>query len=129
MEELLIEGGSLCIWGEWFGRPYDNFHAVKSVRWENDVIEINFSAGESLHISNPVKIVNEEKQLIIEDASKILFTWYYYGREQTYENLYIRQYIKNADGNIMRAVGKHRDVHENGGIIFIPKDKNAILIG
>lgn len=66
---------------------------------------------------------------MIEDASKILFTWYYYGREQTYENLYIRQYIKNADGNIMRAVEKHRDVHENDGIIYIPKDKNAIFIG
>lgn len=23
--DILIKGGSVCVWGDWFGRPYDNF--------------------------------------------------------------------------------------------------------
>ena len=27
-----IKAGSLRIWGEWFGKPYDNFHTIKTER-------------------------------------------------------------------------------------------------
>ena len=126
--EIQINGGSLCIWGEWFGRPYDNFHRVKSVRWERDKIVIDFAQGESLYISNPKNIVNEEKQLLIGDASKVLFVWYYYGKEQTYENMYVRQYNKDSDGNILRSEGRRRDVGINDGTEFHAKGENAVCI-
>lgn len=127
-DKLMIEGGSLCIWGEWFGRPYDNFHKVKSVRWEECEIIIYFDQDESLYISNPSNITNEDKQLCIGEASKILFAWYYYGKPRTYENLYVRQYTKDTDGTIVRAEGKRRDVKDGDGIVFQPKSENAIYI-
>ena len=128
LEELQIDGGSLRIWGEWFGRPYDNFHRIKSVRWERDEIVINFDQCESLYISNPSKIVNEEKQLLISDASKVLWVWYDYGKDQTYDNMYVRQYRKDKDGIILRAEGKRRDVKNDDGIAYQAKGENAVCI-
>ena len=118
----------MCIWGEWFGRPYDNFHRVKSVRWERDEIVIHFNQGESLYISNPSKIVNEEKQFLIGDASKVLWVWYYYGKPQTYDNMYVRQYRKDKDGIILWAEGKRRDVKNDDGIAIQARGENAVCI-
>lgn len=126
LEELKIVGGSLCIWGEWFGRPYEYFHTVESVRWERTKIAIHFDQGESLYISNPTKTVNQEKKLLVGDATKVLFVWYEYGKEHTYDNMYVRQYTKGADGRILRAEGKRRDVNNNDGIVFQPWDENAV---
>ena len=127
-EGLLIKRGTIQIWGEWFGRPYDNIHIIESVKWSSTEIIIHFDQGETLYITDPVKIINEEKQFIISDASKVLFTWYYYGKEQTYDNLYVRQYIKNVDGNILRAEGKRRDIGSSEGHPFQTFSKNAVRI-
>ena len=121
-EEILIKGGSLCIWGEWFGRPYDNFHALESVRWKDDMLMMKFRDGESLSIRNPVGLINEEKRFIVEDAASVLWVWYGYGREQTYHNMYVRQYVRRPDGTILRAEGKRGDVHDGDGRAVHPAD-------
>lgn len=64
------------IWGEWFGRPYDNLHTVESICWEKDKLTIDFIGGESLYISSPADIVNEENHLMIGDAERVLWVWY-----------------------------------------------------
>lgn len=129
LDELRIKGGSICIWGEWFGRPYDNFHTVESVQWRKTEIVIHFDQGESLYIYNPANIINEEKRFVIGEATKVLFVWYYYGKEHTYDNLYVRQYIKDADGNLLRAAGKRRDVRNGEGIAWKPLGEVALSIG
>ena len=126
--ELLVEKGSLCIWGEWFGRPYDNIHTIESFKWSSTEIVIHFDKGETLYITDPVEIINEKNQLIIGDASKVLFVWYEYGKEQIYDNLYVRQYIKNNDGKILRAVGKRRDIGSSDGGLFQSDGENAVRI-
>ena len=147
--ELEIKGGSLCIWGEWFGRPHDNFHIIETVRWrkverktlstidfesaeagmgyKNEVV-LRFKEGEFLSISDPVGIVNEKGRLVIRDAAQIIWTWYLYDREHTYENLYVRQYIKNAEGKIMRAEGKRHDIKSTDGTVFYPTGENAVCL-
>ncbi len=124
--ELKVKGGGLCIWGEWFGRPHDNFHIVDTVRWEKNEIILRFEEGEALYISNPMGIINEKEQLIIRDARRILWVWYYYGREHTYDNMYVRQYTKSADGKIIRAEGKRCDIRDGDGVVFRPMGENAI---
>lgn len=128
-EKLQIAGGSLCIWGEWFGRPCDNFHAVETVVWEKDEIRIQFREGEFLHIQNPKNIRNEEKQLVIGDASRILWVWYVYGKTHTYENMFVRQYTKRADGSVIRAEGKRRDIRDEDGTLFWPLEEIAVCLG
>lgn len=129
VQTLLITGGSLCVWGERFGKPHDKFHIVDTVRWGKDEIRIHFLNEESLFIQNPVMIVNEEKRLLIGDATEILWVWYDYGKVHNYENMYVRQYIKKEDGTILRAEGKRRDVREGEGILFHPIKNMAIYIG
>ena len=46
-------------------------------------------------------IINENERLVIKDATRVLWVWYDYGREHTYENLYVRQYTKSADRKII----------------------------
>lgn len=29
-----VKGGSLCFWGHWFGKPYDNYHQITSVDFD-----------------------------------------------------------------------------------------------
>jgi hypothetical protein len=129
VQTLQISSGSLCIWGEWFGKPYDKFHIVDTVRWGIDEIRIHFQEEEALFIHNPVRIVNEESRLLIGDATEILWVWYDYGKVHNYENMYIRQYIKRGDGTIFRTEGRRRDVRIGEGILFHPIENIAIYIG
>ncbi len=128
LDELRVKGGSLCIWGEWFGRPHDNFHIVDTVQWTKNEIVLTFNEEESLYISNPVGIINENERLVIKDATRVLWVWYDYGREHTYENLYVRQYTKSADGKIIRAEGKRRDIKKDDGVVFFPVGENAVCL-
>lgn len=129
VERLQIDGGNLCSWGEWFGRPYDNFHVVERVRWTKDKIQIHFEEEKSLYIRKPAKIMNEEKRLVIGDAAEILWVWYAYGKAHSYENMYVRQYTKHADGIIIRAEGKRSDVRNGDGILFHPLKEVAVYLG
>jgi len=57
VDELIINGGNLSFWGEYFGRPHDNFHRIETVRWEKDRILIHFTEGESLYVTDPIGIL------------------------------------------------------------------------
>lgn len=52
------------------------------------------------------------KELVVGNAQSVLWGWYAYGKPHTYENMYVRQYMKNAEGTIRRAEGKRSDVSE-----------------
>jgi hypothetical protein len=52
------------------------------------------------------------KELVVGNAQSVLWGWYAYGKPYTYENMYVRQYMKNAEGTIRRAEGKRSDVSE-----------------
>lgn len=94
--EILKAGGSLRFWGEWFGRPYDNFHRPVSAELNGNVLTICFENGERCTVYEPSGIVNEPNDFHIEYASKIVWEWYYYGREKTPENLCRLEYA-NGD--------------------------------
>lgn len=129
VDELLINGGCLSIWGEYFGRPHDNFHRIETVRWERDNISIHFSEGESLYVTEPVGIINSEHKFAIQDATKVLWVWYCYGKEQSYENMLVRQYEKDGKGMIIRAEGKRSQIKDGDGIAFQPSVKFAVNLG
>lgn len=94
--EILKKGGSLRFWGEWFGRPYDNYHVPISVELSESVLTIGFKNGEKCTVFEPSGIVNEPNDFHIAHASKIVWEWYYYGKEHTSENLCRREYA-NGD--------------------------------
>ncbi len=46
----MFKGGSLRIFGDWFGRPYDNIHILKTFSFVDDILTVTFDDDETLII-------------------------------------------------------------------------------
>ncbi len=97
-----VKGGSLCFYGHWFGRPYDNCHRLDFVTFDSltNTLILNFNEKETLSITNPQEICEFEKRLTIGSADKISWKWFYYGRPQTENNLFFIEI--NRTDNILK---------------------------
>jgi hypothetical protein len=86
----LFKGGSLCFFGHWFGKPYDNYHQLEYATFDSSTNELIliFNEKETLTIFNPQDITESESQLTIGLADKICWKWFSYGKPQTGDNLY-----------------------------------------
>lgn len=112
-----IKSGTLQFWGEWFGRPHDNFHTVTKTYWEKDnILIIKFDEGETATIYNPKNIISNKRIFYIEKASLITFEWFYYGREHITENLYRLEYQSIGDNEVLcKGTGiTSKNIHKNG---------------
>jgi len=123
----IVKGGTLCFWGDWFGRPYDNYHIVVSAEWNTgeSILTLLFRNGEKCTVYNPQKIVNEEKQFYISDAKKIEWEWYPYGQECVPQNLCKRTYTYEDSENILL---EYSGTMGNGSKTFNPQGKYALEI-
>lgn len=100
-----FKGGSLRIFGDWFGRPYDNFHVPKTFSFVDNILVITFENDETLTIWNPSQLQIEEHTFKVEEASKVRWEWFYYGRPKIEENRFFLEYAKDqsaihADTNV-----------------------------
>ena len=121
------KGGSACFYGHWFGRPYDNFHEIKSVSFEvaSSELKFTFMEGETLIIQNPQGIKEIGQTLTIEDADKILWRWYYYGKPTLPENLFYIE-VTRQDGQLTGQTNVdwyHNDFSD------LDKSKSALKLG
>lgn len=92
--------GSLAVFGDWFGRPGDNFHTLVAVRAADDgCLVVGFDQGETLMVWAPEEISVARRALTIRRARRVRWEWYYYGGPQTAEN---RFFIEHAltDGRV-----------------------------
>jgi len=64
--------GSLRFWGAWFGRPYDNLHAVVGCEAKNDLLSIYFNEEEVLKVWEPRKLTLEASTFQIRDAQRMV---------------------------------------------------------
>lgn len=85
-----VKGGSLCFYGHWFGRPYDNYHQLELATFDSilNTLTLTFNEKETLIIFNPQDISEFENKLTIGSADKIHWKWFSYGKPQTDDNLY-----------------------------------------
>ena len=77
--KILKAGGSLCFYGDWFGRPWDNYHTIKCYFYKDDVLEIGFDEGECLMVFEPLGMTNTEKEFSIRQSKMVQWSWYPYG--------------------------------------------------
>ncbi len=106
--EILKKGGTLRFWGDWFGRPYDNYHIPVSAELSGEILTISFNGGEKCTVYEPADIVNNPNDFHITRAAKIIWEWYCYGREHTPENLYKRVYSNVGNGISVAYTGERR---------------------
>ena len=123
----VFKRGTLCFWGEWFGRPMDNFHTVVDAQYDKSVntLTLLFDQGEKCTVYNPDGIVNEQKQFHITDADKIVWEWYHYGKEKIPENLYRKTYTKISKCEIL---AEYDTLWEQGQKVFNPSKNFALKI-
>lgn len=94
----LLKGGSLCFWGQWFGKPYDNFHEISTIEFnsEKNILTLVFNANEKLIISYPAIIEEQTNRIEIKTADSIYFAWYDYGKPQTPKHLLYYHFIRTG---------------------------------
>lgn len=123
--ELKLKSGSLRFWGEWFGRPYDNYHNINNLLLFKDenfqVLEIQFGQDEVLSIWNPKGIIIDDKNFIIEDAEKLRWEWYSYGDPKIKDNRYFKEFIKGNE-KLVRSSGRITKDNLITRTIDIPKE-------
>ena len=96
-----FKGGSLCFYGHWFGRPYDNYHQLEMATLDSstNTLTLTFNEKEILTISNPQDISEFENKLTIGSADRIYWKWFSYGKPQTNDNLYFIE-INRKDNSL-----------------------------
>ena len=94
-----IRSGTLCTFGCWFGRPMDNFHESVSATFDGEILRIEFEAGETLEIWNPSELTVVGTTFRIQKASKVKWTWHYYGKPKSNDTLMYYEY-QAVDGDI-----------------------------
>lgn len=94
---LTIKRGSLRFWGNWFGRPYDNLHALSTCQASGTVLLLTFDEGERLSVWAPSNLKLDDATFQIADANRVLWEWYSYRRPQTPENLFFKDFTRNGE--------------------------------
>ena len=100
--------GSLCVWGDWFGRPLDNLHVAVAARHAGDELLIEFTERDVLTVRQPEKWRLEpdapfrQPRLLIRRAMRVDWGWYLYGRPQTPDNWFLWQHWREG-GQIMSS--------------------------
>lgn len=103
--------GSLRFYGEWFGgRPYENQHTLADAKCDENTLVLTFDDRETLTVRDPDGVTVTEDGVRVANASAVRWEWFYYGRPQTPENLYVIEYVVANDGTII--VNDTTDWHE-----------------
>lgn len=94
----LFKGGSLCIFGNWFGRPLDNFHQITGFSCISGILTLTFDEGETLTVWEPRDIAIEQNSFRIQYAHHVRWEWYYYGKPKIEANRYFEDFVHTKDG-------------------------------
>lgn len=94
--EILTKEGSLYFYGDWFGRPYDNYHKIIHVCYDGEILEIIFDRRERLLIYEPENIISSIQELKIEKARKLKWIYIPYNSvKREYDTI---SYIAECEG-------------------------------
>jgi len=113
---------TLSIWNCGPGRPFDNEYVLVDRSYKDDTIVLSFDDDEKCVIINPLNIIETETCLRIEKASKILWSFYYYGKPKSDNTLITIQYelLENGQIQIIKngPFENHQMVSVNNRIAF-----------
>lgn len=68
-----IKRGSLCMFGQWYGRPYDNVYAVIDARADGNCLRVTFEGDDVLEIWDPADVVVNAATFHVGRASRVRF--------------------------------------------------------
>lgn len=97
-EHAMEINGSLCVFGDWFGRPMDNWHQLVSCDEKERYVRLTFNEGETLEVWEPSGLRVEGKSFIIQRALRVRWEWFYYGRPKLPENRFFVEHVVADSG-------------------------------
>ena len=89
--------GTLRFLGEWFGRPYDNQHILRSTEILDGALRLHFDGGEVLSVWLPQGLTLNSKTFVIATADRVRWEWYFDERAKTPENLRVEDYVRTGE--------------------------------
>jgi hypothetical protein len=90
-----LKYGSLRLWGEWFGgRAFDNALKITDCDARDEVLHIQFDGDESLYVWSPQQAELNRTVFRIQNAARVRFEWFYYGRPKTDQNRYFMDFTR-----------------------------------
>jgi hypothetical protein len=92
-----LRSGSLSFWGNWFGKPYDNNHKIVGATALDDTIVVSLDQAETLTIEAPRGWSIDDGCLLVREASRVRWQWFYYGRLPGADTLEFEEY-RSLDG-------------------------------
>lgn len=78
--------GTLRVFGDLFGRPYDNVHTLVAVDVRDGALVLGFGEGEELTVFNPANLVTGGDMFRIERADRVRWEWYAHGETKSLSN-------------------------------------------
>jgi hypothetical protein len=70
--------GALRLWGAWAGgKHFDNCYRAVACHGEDDLLRIDFGAGETLRVWRPRGDLLQDEVFCIADADRVHFEWCY----------------------------------------------------
>jgi hypothetical protein len=93
-------GGSLRLFGEWFGGRRDNYHVLTRVEAIGTQLLLLFDGGEALEIDDPDGLTVSEERLRIDRASRVLLRWQEYGSDKG--RVHELEYVRKGDRIFVR---------------------------
>lgn len=94
--------GTLRFWGDWFGRPYDNYHTVIKSELTKDRCVLYFDCGGICVITHPLDIVSTPQEFYIKYAHQIQWRWNLYGEEKSTQNERMLTYERMSDTVVLK---------------------------
>lgn len=125
LDNNLAIGGSMQLFGDWFGKAYTEDHRISDVHFstEDACLTIDFFRGERLEIWHPEHIFDSDTFLKILSASAVRLTWseHSQGGDTTFFNHYTvnkRKIEKKTDfpGKQARF---HSDLSKPAVVLFV----------
>ena len=87
--------GSFCFFGSWFGKPLDNWHQLVSYETQDNYILMRFNEEETLEVWKP-KGLSFDGYFMIQDATRVRWEWFYYGRPRLPENRFYIEHLQKG---------------------------------
>lgn len=71
----------------------DNYHVSTHASFDGEILKITFEDGETLEVWNPSELVIDGVILKIPKATKVKWSWYYYGRPKSPQTLMFYEFV------------------------------------
>ncbi len=111
-----LKAGTLRMFGEFFGRPYDNLHSIVGAVIEADCLVVHFDQGETLRVWDPREVIANRHTFRVTFASRVRWTWFSYGSRHTPADVCFMDFRHTDEGVLLSWQRSWSD--DSGSIIL-----------